>query len=101
MTARLYLLRHGETEWNRAGNRYAGRTDLALSEFGREQARRAAAALAHIPFGAVFCSTLRRSRVTAEIVAGERGLPVSFRPELVEIDFGAWEGLTRSEIERD
>lgn len=100
MTARLYLLRHGETEWNRDGNRYAGRTDLELSEFGREQARMAAAVLAHIPFGAVYASTLRRSRATAEIVAGERGLPLVVRPELVEIDFGAWEGLTRAEIER-
>lgn len=101
MTARLYLLRHGETEWNREGNRYAGRTDLELSDVGREQARRAAAALAHIPFGAVYASTLRRSRVTAEIVAGARGVPVVVRPDLVEIDFGAWEGLTRAAIERD
>jgi broad specificity phosphatase PhoE len=101
MTARVYLVRHGETEWNRDGNRYAGRTDLDLSDFGREQARLASQALAHIPFGAVYCSTLKRSRVTAEIVAGERGLPLVVRPELVEIDFGAWEGLTREEIERD
>lgn len=101
MAGRVYLVRHGETEWNRDGNRYAGRTDLALSDFGREQAHRASQALAYIPFAAVYCSTLQRARVTAEIVVGERGLPLVARPELVEIDFGGWEGLTRAEIERD
>src|SRR5688500_12459146 len=97
----LYLLRHGETEWNREGNRYCGRTDVPLSPVGREQARLVAAVLRDVPFAAVCCSTLRRSRETAEIIAAGRDLPVVADPRLMERNFGAWEGKTPVEIERD
>ena len=63
----LYLLRHGETAWNRDENRYAGRTDVPLSDRGREQAAAVAVTVAAVPFAAVYCSTLSRSRETAEI----------------------------------
>ena len=98
---RFYLLRHGETAWNREGNRYCGRTDVPLSDAGREQARRAARALRDVPFAAVFGSPLQRSRETAAIVAATSGLPCRCDPRLAEIDFGGWEGKTRGEIERD
>src|SRR3954467_9265903 len=93
----LYLLRHGETDWNRDGNRYAGRTDVPLSDRGREQARAVATTLASVPFSAIYCSTLQRSRETAEIIAASHNLPVVADPRLIEIDFGTWEGLTRAE----
>lgn len=99
--AGLYLLRHGETAWNRDGNRYAGRTDLPLADRGREQAQAAARALAAIPFTRIISSTLQRSRETAAVIAAGHGIGVTADARLVEIDFGAWEGKTRTEIERD
>lgn len=97
---RFYLLRHGETSWNLEGNRYCGRTDVPLSPAGRDQADRVARALRDVPFAAAFCSPLRRSRDTAESFAAPRPLPVVPDDRLAEIDFGAWEGKTRAEIER-
>lgn len=94
----LYLLRHGETAWNRDGNRYAGRTDVPLSDHGREQARAVSTILAAAPFKAVYCSPLQRSQETAEIIAAPHDLPFRVDPRLTEIDFGTWEGLTRAEI---
>ena len=97
---RIYLLRHGETSWNAAGNRYCGRTDLPLSVDGRAQARAAANALATVPLDAIYVSPLMRSRETGELVAKARPLPVTTDPRLIEIDFGRWEGLTGEEIAR-
>ncbi|MDP9370710.1 MAG: histidine phosphatase family protein [Chloroflexota bacterium] len=96
---RFYILRHAETSWNLEGNRYCGRTDIPLSPTGREQAQWAAHALREVPFAAAFCSPLQRSRETATIIAGERGLSPACDALLLEVDFGAWEGLTRGEIE--
>lgn len=99
---RFYLLRHGETEWNQNGNRYCGRSDIPLSEKGKEQAARAMDALRDISFQAAYSSTLRRSRETAERIALPHGIPVKEDTRIVEIDFGRWEGLTKEEIiERD
>jgi broad specificity phosphatase PhoE len=97
----ICLLRHGETEWNREGNRYCGRTDVALAPTGRDQARLVAAVLRDVPFAAASCSTLQRSRETAEIIAAGRDLPIVADPRLMERDFGRWEGMTPAEIERD
>jgi broad specificity phosphatase PhoE len=94
---RVYLLRHGETAWNAEGNRYCGRTDVPLSDRGRAQARAAAAALVGRPLAAVVCSPLARGREMAELVAGGR-IGVEVDPRLVEIDFGAWEGLPAADI---
>lgn len=94
---RIYLLRHGETPWNAAGNRYCGRTDVPLAERGRVQARLAAAALANRPLAAVVCSPLSRARETADLVAAGR-IEVEVDRRLLEIDFGGWEGLSAAEI---
>jgi uncharacterized phosphatase len=100
--ARFYLLRHGETEWNRDGNRYCGRTDIALSDTGREQVQSAKNALQDVPFQAAYASPLQRSRSTAERIAVPHGLAVKEDPRILEIDFGRWEGLSKKEIiERD
>ena len=95
---RVYLLRHGETAWNATGNRYCGRTDLPLSSHGREQAVAAAQALAAVEIEAVYVSPLSRSRETGELIAAPQSLPIASDPRLIEIDFGAWEGLTAAEI---
>lgn len=96
---RIYLLRHGETEWNSAGNRYCGITDIALNETGRRQARLAGEALASSGITAVYCSPLQRSRDTASIIGGLLALEPVADERLYELNFGSWEGLTRSEIE--
>ncbi len=92
---RLVLVRHGNTEHS-AAMRFSGRNDLPLDEVGRGQA----AALADRPFGAVAAvvsSPLRRTMQTAEAIAGRLGLPVETVDDLIETDFGTWEGLTFAE----
>ncbi|MBS1694325.1 MAG: acid phosphatase [Actinobacteria bacterium] len=93
---RLLLLRHGETEWSRSG-RHTGRTDLELTESGREQATLTAEALADLKLidPIVISSPRHRALVTAEL-AGLRVDEVS--PLLAEWDYGDYEGLTTPEI---
>jgi broad specificity phosphatase PhoE len=91
----LYLLRHGETEWSRMG-RHTGRTDLPLTPYGEEQARAAGARLAGHEFELVLTSPLQRAARTAEL-AGLAGAEVE--PDLVEWDYGGYEGLTTSQIQ--
>jgi broad specificity phosphatase PhoE len=96
---RLLLVRHGETGWN-LDSRFQGHADPPLNETGRTQARKLAAALANRSFAAVYTSPLRRAFETAEIVAAPHGLrPVAVKG-LREVDVGAWQGLTRDEVER-
>ncbi|NBO80127.1 MAG: histidine phosphatase family protein [Actinobacteria bacterium] len=100
-TARVLMVRHGESEWNVLG-KWQGRADIALTEAGRQQARSAAAHLraAAVPVNRVLASTLRRAHETAEIIAEQLGLGVVMSDErLVETDVGPWEGLRADEIE--
>jgi alpha-ribazole phosphatase len=94
----LILIRHGETEWNRA-RRIQGHTDIGLSELGRFQAGRLAARMAGEALDAVYTSDLSRSIDTAAPVAAALRLPIITTPLLREVGFGAWEGLTISEVE--
>jgi probable phosphoglycerate mutase len=94
----LWLVRHGETEWN-AGGRWQGHADVELSHAGREQAQRLAARLAGEDFTAVYSSDLVRASETARAVAlrlADR-LPVRLEPRLREIDVGRMSGLTTAE----
>jgi probable phosphoglycerate mutase len=95
---RALLLRHGETEWSREG-RHTGRSDIPLDEEGRRNAREAGAALAGTEFSRVLVSPLSRARETAEL-AGLRG-PVEVCDDLVEWDYGEYEGRTATEIRRE
>lgn len=96
---RLILVRHGETE-GESSIRYHGRTDVALSDLGREQMRLAARAI-HSPraieFGHVFSSPLVRASEGARIVAGDSVSIVTIE-EFAEVHFGLFEGLTADEI---
>ncbi len=96
---RFFLIRHGETDWNREF-RYQGSSDIALNDDGLEQARRVAVRLAQIVPARVFASPLMRASRTAEIIVSHnRGdAKVELLPELREISFGSWEGLTIPEI---
>ena len=100
----IYLLRHGETEWN-SERRYQGHRDSPLTEVGKEQARRMAETLRRIlPAGAPLtldCSPLGRARATAGIIGPMIGIPVSeirVQPLLREASYGAWQGLTREQV---
>jgi 2,3-bisphosphoglycerate-dependent phosphoglycerate mutase len=94
----LILIRHGETAWNRE-RRIQGHTDIGLSELGRFQAGRLAARMAGEALDALYSSDLSRSVDTAAPVAEGLRLPVTTTPLLREVGFGAWEGLTISEVE--
>lgn len=90
------LIRHAESEANRAG-RWHGRTDGPLSEQGAAQGSLLAGQYDGV--SRVFASPLRRTRETAEAFARAADLDVQLVDGVIEIDFGAWEGLTTSEIQ--
>ena len=95
--SRLLLARHGETVWHEE-NRYAGRSDIALSPRGLEQAGMLAGWAGEAGLGAVWSSPLVRARETAAGAALAAGVPLELEPGLVEIDFGVAEGLTAAEM---
>ena len=96
-TQRIIVVRHGETAWSRE-KRHTGRSDLPLTAEGREQARGLMAQLAGLDFAAVFVSPLQRARETCEL-AGFADRAV-VEPDLIEWDYGEYEGMTSSEIEQ-
>ena len=94
---RLLLLRHGQTELS-VQRRYSGRGNPALTELGRRQAEAAARYLAERGgIAAVMSSPLQRAYDTAATAAKALGLDVTADDDLIETDFGAWEGLTFAE----
>lgn len=98
MSTRVLLIRHGATVLS-AEDRFAGSTDVDLSDEGRRQARCLAERLAQEPLAAVYASPLRRTLETASIVATACQRPPIPDPGLREIDHGRWEGLTRKQVE--
>lgn len=91
----VWLVRHGETEWARLG-RHTGRTDIPLTEVGRDQARAIGRRLADQAFGLVLTSPLSRAAETARIAGfGERAVPDD---DLLEWDYGALEGRKTADI---
>jgi probable phosphoglycerate mutase len=98
VTTRVYLVRHGATALT-AEDRFAGATDVALSDEGRRQAERLAARLADDQIAAVYCSPLSRTSETAAILAAPHGITPTQRDGLREVDHGHWEGLTRADVE--
>jgi probable phosphoglycerate mutase len=97
----IYLLRHGETEFNREG-RVQGWLDSILTPLGRRQAQAMADLLARLTAGQedwrVVSSPLGRTMATAEIVGRALKLPVEIEPRLKEVGCGAWEGLLRRDL---
>jgi len=94
---RLYLVRHGATEWNRE-RRAQGVADVDLNEDGRRQAAATAELFRDVPLTAVYSSDLKRASDTAEAIARPHGLTVITDPDLREIDQGEWTGVEVSEI---
>jgi broad specificity phosphatase PhoE len=96
---RILLVRHGQSTWNESG-RWQGQADPPLTDLGRHQASMAAKSIGMVD--AIMCSTLERATVTAEIISAALGIgPLLELPGLIERNAGEWEGMTRSEIERD
>ncbi len=97
-STRIYLVRHGATMLS-AEDRFAGATDVPLSDEGRGQVRKLAERLACDKLSAVYASPLGRTLETGGILAAPHGLEVIPRPGLREISHGHWEGLTRQEVD--
>ena len=96
MAQSVVLARHGETEWSLRG-RHTGKTDLPLTEEGRRQATALGPRLRSWTFSLVLTSPLQRARETCRLAGfGERA---QVRPDLVEWDYGRYEGLTSRQIE--
>jgi broad specificity phosphatase PhoE len=95
---RVFMVRHGATVVS-AEDRFAGATDVALSDEGREQTRRLAERLSQEKIAAVYASPLGRTVETAQILAAPHGLEVQTREGLREISHGHWEQMTRREVE--
>jgi broad specificity phosphatase PhoE len=98
MTTRVFLVRHGATVLS-AEDRFAGSTDVDLSDEGRNQAGGLAKRLAGEPLAAVYASPMKRTVETASIAAASHRLKLQKFDGLREIDHGRWEGLRRSEVE--
>jgi broad specificity phosphatase PhoE len=89
----IHLVRHGETEWSKSG-RHTGRTDLPLTPAGEAEARALRARLAGKAFDLVLTSPLQRAQRTAELA----GFAAKPDPDLLEWDYGDYEGLTSAAI---
>ena len=93
-TGRLLLVRHGETEWSKTG-RHTGRSDIPLTAAGEQRAESLRPRLADLQPSLILCSPLQRAQRTAQLA----GLwPVETDDDLLEWDYGAWEGRTTADI---
>lgn len=95
---KLYITRHGETEWNKAG-KMQGWKDSNLSEKGIENAKRLGAKLREIEFDCIYCSPLGRALDTAKHIKGDKGTNIVICEDLKEMGFGTWEGMEHAKIE--
>lgn len=96
---RIYLIRHGQTDWNARG-KIQGSTDIDLNETGRWQAACLAGGMERRQVGQIFSSRLKRAFETAQTIGDSQGVKVETVEGLREVDFGEWEGLTWKEIEQ-
>jgi len=100
MSCRVYLVRHGETEWNTI-MKAQGHTDVPLSDNGRRQADYLGKRLAREKFEGLYASDLKRARETAAIISKHlqhNCLEIETLPELRELNFGRWEGMTMQDV---
>jgi probable phosphoglycerate mutase len=93
---RMYLFRHGETDWSKTGQ-HTGRTDIQLTENGRTQASALHGVTSRTSFSNIYVSPLKRAQETA-LLAGFDLSAIQTQDDLAEMDYGEYEGLTTSEI---
>jgi alpha-ribazole phosphatase len=97
MRTSIWLVRHGQTELNKA-RRYQGSNDSPLTEYGARQAEALARRLRRIPFKAAIASPAQRAQITAETILANREAPLVPDPRWAETNHGRWEGLTYLEV---
>jgi alpha-ribazole phosphatase len=97
MRTSIWLIRHGQTELNKA-RRYQGATDSPLTPFGIRQAEALAKRLRRTPFKLAITSPTTRARLTAKAILGDREAPIRDDPRWSETHHGRWEGLTYREV---
>ena len=93
----LYIFRHGHTVWN-GEHRFQGQTDIPLDELGLRQVACLAQRAKELDFKRLFTSPLTRARQTAQAIAQVKHLEIEPWDDLLEVDFGSWEGLKVSEV---
>ncbi len=95
----LYIMRHGETDWNRQG-RLQGSVDIPLNDYGIQLAKQTRDGFRRdgIVFDAIFTSPYQRARLTAEIIAGDGPAPVRVSQRVREMSFGSYEGIKVAEL---
>jgi alpha-ribazole phosphatase len=93
----LILIRHGETEWN-VVKVFRGQVDINLSETGIKQAELLASYLSTVAIEAIYSSPLKRAQKTAEAIAKPHRLKVNAEPDLIDLNFGKWQGLSHEEV---
>jgi broad specificity phosphatase PhoE len=98
MVSRLFLVRHGETEWSRSGQ-HTGRSDIPLTTGGEDEASNLAASLKTIPFAHVLTSPQQRARRTCELAG--LGSAAIVEPDLAEWDYGNYEGRRSVDIRKE
>lgn len=96
----LYIVRHGETDWNRQ-KKVQGHTDIPLNEYGRHLAEETAEGMKDIPIDIGYTSPLKRARETAEIILKGRNIPLLDEPRIEEIGFGIYEGIHTGTQEKE
>jgi probable phosphoglycerate mutase len=94
---RIYITRHGETEWNKEG-RMQGWEDSRLTQKGIDNAKKLGESLKDIDFSCIYCSPLGRTVETAEHIRGDRDINIVYDDSLKEMYFGIWGGMMHSEI---
>lgn len=97
MKRSFYLIRHGETDWNRKTKRLQGHTDIPLNEIGRAQAQSLGPLIQDLGITRFVSSDLSRAHETAKIIAG--GLPITTDPRLREVKLGSVEGLAPDAVD--
>ena len=94
---RIVVLRHGRTEWNRV-EKFRGRADIGLDRVGVKQAEAAAKRMKEWSISAIYSSPLRRAMATSDIIGTLLGLTVTPLPDIIDVDYGEWQGLSTMEV---
>lgn len=97
---KLYIVRHGETDWNKE-RRVQGHTDIPLNDYGRHLAEETARGMKNIRIDMAYTSPLSRARETAQIILGDRDVPLYDEERIKELGFGSYEGLCCSGENRE
>lgn len=95
---KIFAVRHGQTQWNEQG-RVCGRTDIPITEIGKEQAKSTGGILMDKHIDVMLCSPLLRAQMTAEIISEYIGIGYTVEERLIEQNYGIYEGLPRNDSE--